>query len=236
MKVIVLEKMFMLCIVYNTLLLFLNTYINQRKNYKQMFMLAILFSFLDIISLYIGNAFLYITFMIFFFAVPICLSKANVIREIFVISALVFLCVGAYAIIPFSNIYINICVVIISIVISGVIPVFSKNRYIRTTLASVRLKDGGKIDALIDTGIVSDYAPLVIVKQSCMKDFMGTTPKFFKMDVSTVEGMGSLGGFIVDEIEVSVNGQKRVINNATIAVSKRDFPWDALISAQGLVS
>jgi len=173
--------------------------------------------------------------MFLFFAVPIYLSKVNVIREIFVICGLVFLCVGAYSIIPIKNIYINICVVIISIVISGVIPVFQKNYYIRTTLASIKFKDGKKISALIDTGIVTENAPLVIVKLSCIKKIMPDMPELSTLDIDTVDGYGNIGGFVVDEIEVSVNGTKRVINNATIAVSFKELPWDALISAQGLV-
>jgi|GEM_PF-6844972 len=235
MRVIIIEKMFFLCLIYNALLLFLNTYINHRKNYKQMFLLAIVFSFLDIVSIYIGSTVLYIMFMFLFFAVPIYLSKVNVIREIFVICGLVFLCVGAYSIIPIKNIYINICVVIISIVISGVIPVFQKNYYIRTTLASIKFKDGKKISALIDTGIVTENAPLVIVKLSCIKKIMPDMPELSTLDIDTVDGYGNIGGFVVDEIEVSVNGTKRVINNATIAVSFKELPWDALISAQGLV-
>lgn len=235
MKVIIIEKMFMLCIVYNTLLLFLNTYINHRKNYKQMFMLSLIFSVLDIVSLYIGNTFIYILFMILFFAVPIYLTKTNFIRELFIICGLVFLCVGVYAIIPFSNVYINICVVLISVAVSGIIPIFSKNRYIRTTTVSLVFPDGKKISALIDTGIVTEISPLIIIKHSCLSEIAGEAQPLYALDIGTVEGYSNMGSFVVDEIEVNIEGRKQKIANATVAVTISDLPWDALISAQGLV-
>lgn len=235
MRVLIIEKAILLCFIYNALLLFLNSYINHRKNYGKMVLVAIIFTMLDIISLYIGNIVLYCIFMTIFIALPIFFSKANYGREILIVCGLVFLCVGLHSIIPITNMYMNVLVVLGCIILSGIIPIIGKNNYIHTTLAHIRFPNGQRVSALIDTGIISENAPMVIIKHSQLNSMMMYLPDINKLDVGTVRGYGNMSYFVLPIIEVIINGKKQYIHNVTIAISYSDLPWDALISAQGLV-
>lgn len=236
MRILYLEKTILICFLYNYILLAFVSYINHRKDYLKMILVSFVLAVIDIICLYISSSIIMYIVCIALILSPVLILKGKRIRQCLIIASVVLLMTGASAMFPVGNFIVNIVIMsFVVFIIIGFVPLILKNNYINITKATIRIPDGKEITALIDTGLLTVDAPLVIVDLTSISKLLDISEiSMENVVVNTVSSKGNLPCYRIAVLEVSIRGKRRVFNNVCVALSREKLPYDALISAQGL--
>ncbi len=237
MKVLLLEKTILICFLCNSLVVILTLYLNKSRRYiRGLIFRCFSFTIMDILSLYAGS----LSFAIVI-AVSIALSYFLCFEQkskgLYVLAIVVAIITGIFTMLPIKQGVAKWLVIgVIAFTLCGYVSSMFINNYIHRTTAVVEMGKY-KFDALIDTGIICDNPPMVIVSSTNPDIDIENVSKLKQIDMplTTIAGSSQLGAYKVPLIKVKVKRKSAVYFNTTMVITEAELPCKAIISAMGLV-